>query len=138
MKKMQKGFTLIELMVVIVIIGILSAIAIPRMTSMSAKAKVAEAPGVMASYERLQQAYIAENSATGTSDVIKFVSPVSKFFTYSESASSATTMSLTGTIIGVIGDCPASQAWKTTVVAAGTYSRDKPSNADCAQYTPNF
>jgi prepilin-type N-terminal cleavage/methylation domain-containing protein len=63
MKSLRKGFTLVELMVVIVIIGVLAALAIPRFMGATNKTKATEFKPVLKQIYALEEAYRQENTS---------------------------------------------------------------------------
>ncbi len=60
MKKSQKGFSLIELMIVVVIIGLLATVGVPQYQRFIAKTKQAEAKSMMSGLYTAEKAFFAE------------------------------------------------------------------------------
>lgn len=61
--KQSKGFTLIELMIVVAIIGIIAAIALPSYNESTKKAKRSDATTALAKAATLQERYYTTNNA---------------------------------------------------------------------------
>jgi type IV pilus assembly protein PilA len=67
MQQMQKGFTLIELMIVVAIIGILAAVAIPAYQDYTVKAKLSNAMAAVGSVKTAVVVCAQENGGVLTS-----------------------------------------------------------------------
>ena len=66
--KSSKGFTLIELVMIIVILGILAAVAIPKYIDLQSQAQTAAEKGIVGAVRAAISTYYANACATGTCD----------------------------------------------------------------------
>jgi type IV pilus assembly protein PilA len=84
----KKGFTLIELMIVVAIIGILAAIAIPNFLKFQAKSKQSEAKTNLKAVYVAETGYFGENNAYANFATVNWV-PVGRTLIYAYSISGA-------------------------------------------------
>jgi prepilin-type N-terminal cleavage/methylation domain-containing protein len=135
----SQGFTLVELMVVIIVIGILSSIAIPKFMDISIKAKLSEIPVVFSAYEHAQLSYLSEhgNLAASTADLL-YDQPKSKWFVYTLSGGGGSDAVYTVNLKpGIkIGPFDNSSSASVTISAASTVTRN--AGVFGEKYLPNF
>uniref|UniRef100_Q0HS90 Methylation site containing protein n=1 Tax=Shewanella sp. (strain MR-7) TaxID=60481 RepID=Q0HS90_SHESR len=101
----QKGFTLIEVMITVVIIGILASIAYPSYTNYITRSARSEGVAAVMRVANLQEQYYLDNRAYAT-DMTKLGLSANPFVTehghYSlASAVSSGTLTITATALGV-------------------------------------
>jgi type IV pilus assembly protein PilA len=94
MLKGKKGFTLIELMIVVAIIGILAAIAIPNFLKFQAKSKQSEAKSNLGAIYTGQVSYFGENNDYSNFSAINWSPSGTPRYRY--------TLAGTGTVDGVL------------------------------------
>lgn len=115
--KTQNGFTLIELMVVVAIIGILAAIAIPNYADYVTRGRIPDATsGLAAKRVRMEQFYQDNRTYVGAPDLTADAA-TSRFFTFSGVAADGPPQTFT---LQAVGNDPGPMAGFTfTVDQAG-------------------
>ena len=100
MKRVQQGFTLIELMIVVAIIGILAAVAIPQYNNYTARAQATEAINLLGGLKDDYVELLGQNANAANCTGPAAAVPASNYLTSLAAAWNAPTCTITATMGG--------------------------------------
>lgn len=100
----QKGFTLIELMIVVAIIGILAAIAIPAYSDYTIKSRISEAASLSGAAKTAVDVYYSENGTLPLETLTHAELAISDAGDYNAKYVSSVTVGTSGTATGAAGE----------------------------------
>lgn len=137
--KLQRGFTLIELMVAVVVIGILTVIAIPAYNNYVLRGQLTEAFSNLSSMQMNMEQFYQDNRSYATAGACGVPNPVGTNFTFScvaGACAGTSCQSYTATATGNVGAMTAGFVYtidqtttkQTTAAAAGWAAATMPAN----------
>jgi type IV pilus assembly protein PilA len=133
-KNKEQGFTIVELLIVIVVIGILAALVITTFTGIQQKARNTERQTDIKAIHGQVEAYYAQNGRYPTLDNMNNVSPTDFRTVNMKGLDEEALTDPKGGGSTTLAAAPAANVYSYAVTATGGGACDNSTN-DCAEYT---
>lgn len=127
-----RGFTLVELMIVVAIVGILAAVAVPAYQGSVQKSRRSDAKMALSALQLLQEKYRANNASYGTlAEVGGNASSSEGYYTMSVSNNAATTYTLTATAVSGKSQAADTACSTMTIAVSAGVVTNGPTTGSC-------